>query len=270
MDHKIGVIINYCTNDYKFLRHNVKAVSKFSEEIIIPIADHFYDGTLENKKLILKSIKENKEARFVRFPYKHKERDQNYIMWRLRRILKLSLVGGSQYWICLARLIGYRNLSKKVKYALFLDADEIVDNEKLIKWLNTGQYKKFDAMKLANYWYFREPNHQATTYEDSPLLIRKNNIQKGFFFDYSEREGIYQKISGKKKRMVFGLNHKPMVHHYCWARSKKEMLKKVQTWGHNKDRNWEKLVIKEFSHKFNGRDFVQNYRFKTVKPYISF
>ena len=270
MKYAIGVVINYCTNDYKFLKHNVKAVSKFSDEIIIPVADHFYDGTSENRQLISKSIKENKEAKFIKFLYNHKEKDQNYIIWRLRRILKLPLVGDSQYWICFARLIGFNNLSKKVRYALFLDADEIIDNNKFIRWLDTSQYSKYDAMKFANYWYFREPKYRATTHEDTPLLVRKKNIQKEFFFDYSERQGIYQKISGKKKRMIFGLDNKPMVHHYGWARSKKEMLKKVQTWGHNRDFNWTKAVIEEFSHGFNGKDFVQNYQYKIVKPHISF
>lgn len=270
MESTIGAVINYCTNDYKFLRHNVRAVSKFAKEIIIPTADHFYDGTPENKHLLSKSIRENKEAKFIKFLYKHEKRDQNYIIWRLRRILKLSLNAGSQYWICLARLIGFKNLSSNIKYVLFLDADEIINSKKFTEWLDTGQYKKLDAMKLANYWYFREPKYQAATYEDTPLLARKSNINKEFFLNYSEREGIYQKISGRKKRMIFGLDNKPMVHHYGWVRSKKEMLKKVQSWGHNRDVNWTKLVTEEFTHKFNGRDFVQNYQYKTVKPYISF
>jgi len=48
------------------------------------------------------------------------------------------------------------------------------------------------------------------------------------------------------------------------------MLKKVQTWGHNRDFNWTKAVIEEFSHGFNGKDLVQNYQYKIVKPHISF
>jgi len=270
MKHKIGIVVNYCTNDYKFINYNIEQVSRFAQEIVVPVADHFYDGTRENDFLLEKTIRENPKACFVKFKFDKKKKVESYWFWRLRRILKLPLRSGSQYWICYARKIGCHSLSKEIEYVLFLDADEIIEAKKFIRWLKTREYQKYKAMKFANYWYFREPIYQATTLEDTPLLIKKEYLTEDCYFDYQEREGMYQEVPEKKRRMVLGFDNKPMVHHYCWARGKEEMIKKVRTWGHNRDRNWVKLIEKEFSHAFNGTDFIQGYQYKTVKAFINF
>jgi len=268
--YNIGVVINYCTNDYKFIRHNVKAVAKFADEVVVSTSDHFFDGTHENMKLLDKSIRENPEARFVKFKFDPAKKVQPYWLWRLRRILKLPLQSGSQYWICYQRLFGYQSLKKKHDYILFLDVDEIVDVKKFIPWLDKGLYKKLNAVKLANYWYFREPTYRATTIEDTSLMVKKEVLKEDMFFDYSERQGMYEKISSPKERRIFGLDGKPMVHHYCWSRTKSEMIKKVTTWGHNRDSNWVERIEKEFSHSPGKWDFVQGYELKRVKPFIRF
>jgi hypothetical protein len=64
--------------------------------------------------------------------------------------------------------------------------------------------------------------------------------------------------------MVMGLDHLPLFHHFSWVRTEQEMLKKVKSWGHKKDRNWEQLVINEFSKPFQGTDFVHGYSFREV------
>jgi hypothetical protein len=46
------------------------------------------------------------------------------------------------------------------------------------------------------------------------------------------------------------------------------MLKKVRSWGHKEDRNWEDLVEKEFSQEFSGKDFVHGYEFTKVAPFV--
>ena len=268
--HSIGVVINYCTNDYKFIRHNIKRVAKFADEITVSTSDHFFDGTNENGKILKKSAAENPEAAFVQLKFDPGKSIQPYWLWRLRRILKLSLQSGSQYWICYQRLFGFNSLQKKHQYILFLDADEIVDDKLFIAWLNTKEYKKLKAIKLACYWYFRKPTYQATTIEDSPLMVRNNQLNWQSFFDYAERQGMYEQIDGQKKKMVLGVDKKPMVHHYCWARTKREMFKKTASWGHNRDSNWKKRIEEEFSHPIGKRDFVQGYELKKVKSFIKF
>ena len=66
---KITTIINYCTNDYIFLKSCIDNARPFSHEIIIPYCDHFHDGTEENKALQEKSVLENTGVQFVEFAY---------------------------------------------------------------------------------------------------------------------------------------------------------------------------------------------------------
>jgi hypothetical protein len=77
-----------------------------------------------------------------------------------------------------------------------------------------------------------------------------------------ERAGTYHLIEGKKARFVS--KDTPLFHHYSWVRSQDEMLKKVRTWGHRNERDWEALVKEEFSRDFSGKDFVHGYSFETV------
>ena len=57
----------------------------------------------------------------------------------------------------------------------------------------------------------------------------------------------------------------PFVHHYSWVRTKEEMLKKVENWGHKHDKNWTSLIEEEFSRPFNGTDFVHGYSYNIVE-----
>lgn len=271
MKHSIAAIINYCTNDYRFLRPNIIQLKKFSQQIIVPICDHFYDGSLENQPLLTRSIKENPEADFISFKYYP---HTTYNLWRgwqfILRNLGLGSVWGPQYWICFARQLGFKAIKPPVDYVLFLDADEIIDGRKFLQWLNTNHYKKFNALKPANYWYWRSPRHQALIYENSALFARRSALVSAAFMDHDERNAMYHSLPQPKTRMVVGLDNQPMIHHYGWAKPKKKLLKKVKTWGHSKDRNWTKLIEKEFSHPFNGTDFLAHYQYKTVKPFSLF
>jgi hypothetical protein len=267
--HHIATVINYCTNDYRFIGRCVHEVLKFSSEIVVPYCDHFYDGTVENKTLLDKTFKENRGVTFVPIQYDpHKTKT----IWRgwayLLRKLHLGNVFGPTYWLNNSRIVGWHAINKKCDYVLFLDADEIVDGERFLEWLRTGDYTKFNMCKLANYWYFRSPTNQATEYEDSPVLIRANLISNEMLMSHEERHEIFLSVSSPKRRMVLGVDHLPMVHHYGWAKSKQALLKKVKTWGHNKDRNWIQLIEKEFSHPFNGSDFIYKRSFVKVKPFI--
>lgn len=270
MKHSIATAITYCTNDYPFIGHVIKQAAKFSQQIIVPYCDHFYDNTPENQTLINKTIKQNPQAQFIPFKYNP---NKTITLWRgwqfILRHLGLGRVWGPQYWISTARKIGYQHVNKKLKYVLFLDADEVVDGNKFLKWLNTKQYQQYAALKPANYWYFRSPKYQALDWEDSPLMARRLTLKSARFMDHDQRNAMYQTIKGKKARMVLGLDNQPMIHHYAWAKPKKNLLKKVQTWGHTKDRNWTKLIEQEFSRPFSGTDFIYKRKYKTVKPFIN-
>ncbi len=135
-------------------------------------------------------------------------------------------------------------------YALFLDCDEIIDNSSFRDWLEHFDYTQYTAIRLANYWYSRSSSYRATTWEDTPLLLRKTKENLQALMHPQERAGTYFVACPDKKRMCLSLNKKPMVHHFSWVRTKEQMLKKVSNWGHRKDRNWKHLVEQEFSSSF--------------------
>jgi hypothetical protein len=43
------------------------------------------------------------------------------------------------------------------------------------------------------------------------------------------------------------------------------MLRKVKSWGHTNDRDWNPMIEEEFSREFNGKDFVHNYSYKILE-----
>jgi len=269
---KIATVINYCTNDYRFIRRAVKEAISFSRQIVVPVADHFFDGTPEDENLLKKTIRENPEATFVRFKW-HPSNPPLLGHWFWKFIPKrtgLRPLYDSRYWLCKARSIGYKHLSDNSDYVLLLDADEIVDGKRFKKWLATQAYKKFKAIRFNCYHYFKKPIYQAMSYTAHSVLIKKAIISEKDFFDYRDREAVFNRGGDDKKDKVLGLDNLPMIHHYSWARPKKEMLKKVKTWGHRLDRDWTKLILKTFSKQLNELEFAKEHNCKVVKPFIKF
>ena len=247
----ITTLINYCTNDYKFIGACISEALKFSDEVLVPYTDHFYDGSPENRSLLDRTIKENPGARFIFFPYDP------------------SLDVLPQHWVTYARLVGWKAAQPQSDYILFLDADEVVDGDRFLKWLEVFPVSKMKVIKLANYYYFRTVAYQAETFEDSVVLARKNLLSEPMIMDFLDRDKSFRDIAEPKARMVMGPDQKPMIHHYSWVRSEEEMVKKVSTWGHSHERDWVQLVRDEFAHGFKGVDFVHGYRYKEVTPFIT-
>jgi nicotinic acid mononucleotide adenylyltransferase len=247
---KITTLINYCTNDYRFVSHCIREAALFSEEVIVPYTDYFYDGTRENLELLEKTIQENPQARFEFFPY-----DPN---------LKVQ----SQHWVTYARVVGWKKSSPETDYILFLDADEVVESQKFKDWLEIFPLSKMNVVKLSNYYYFREVKYQSETFEDSVVLARKKYLTEPMIMDFLDRDKAFRDIPEPKARMVMGADQKPMIHHYSWVRTEEEMVKKVSTWGHSHERNWVEMVRNEFANGFQGKDFVHGYRYKEVEPFI--
>ncbi|MBI2812377.1 MAG: hypothetical protein HYX67_16350, partial [Candidatus Melainabacteria bacterium] len=159
MSSRIATVINFCSNDYPFLRPCIDAVKSFSSQIIVPVCDHFFDGKPEDRKVLNAIYAENSDVQFIEFPY-----DPNH-----------SLYGShsSVYWHNLSRMVGRFFLKEESEYVLFLDCDEICDTPRFTQWLSANSYSEYDAIRFFNYWYFREPHLQAKAWEASPLLARK-------------------------------------------------------------------------------------------------
>lgn len=250
----IGAIINFCSNDYPFLRHCIDSIKPVSSQVIIPVCDHFFDGKEEDRNRLNRTYAENPDVQFIEFPF-----DTNK-----------SLYGShsSVHWHNLARMIGRFFLKEEICYVFFLDCDEIADTVRLSQWLDSFSYQDYEAIRFYNYWYFRHCHLQAKTWEDSPLLVKKHILDGTLLMNERERIGIYDGVLGHKTRRMLGKDHKPMFHHYSWVRTKEQLMRKVVSWSHHWQRDWSSLVEEEFSHDFNGTDFVHGYEFIEVPPYI--
>lgn len=180
-----------------------------------------------------------------------------------------AMVKPSMYWEAHARWIALEQLDKKCEYVMFLDSDEIIDDASFRAWLDSEEYKKHDAMKLANYWYWREPIYRAKDYiEDSVVFMKRSAIYPLFIFSNMGRQGVFDacKATNEKPRCVAGIDGKPMIHHFSWVRDKDAMIRKVTNWGHRDDTQlWVSLVHKEFSGPFSGTDFIRGRQYDIVE-----
>ena len=239
----ISVVINYCTNDERFIRTCLDNALKVSSDVIVPISDHLFDGTPENIDSITKLAQEYPTVKF--------------------QLYEWSTGYAQRYWHNISRLVGVSLVPEDVDWILFLDSDEILDSKLFNEFRKDPTFENYDSYKLGCYWYFRDTNIRATTYEDSPVLVRKNLVTIDPNNLYMEREQLHEALNVRKRGMVLQ-NDTPIVHHYSWVRTKEQMLKKVSTWGHAHDKDWISLVNKEFSRPFNGTDFVHGYKYEIV------
>jgi hypothetical protein len=252
----IAAIINFCSNESRFIGPCLEQALLFAKQVIVPVCDHFFDGTVENRALLEQVYRAYPDCLFVEYPFIPAEIP--------RRIFKD--ITPAHFWHSCSRLIGASFLNDSIEGVLFLDADEIPDGAKFAEWLEISDYHHHSVMKMANYWYFREPSHQALSWEDSVVLVQSRSITPELILHQEERNAIYDLLPGPKRRHVTASDGQPMFHHYSWVRTKNEMLKKVQSWGHKADRNWVELVNQEFQAPFRGTDFVHGYKYKLVKP----
>ncbi|MFQ5787751.1 MAG: glycosyltransferase [Thermodesulfobacteriota bacterium] len=258
-NYKIATIINYCTNDYKFINHSIREARIFSDQVIVSLCDHFHDGTPENRELLDRTYKENSDNSELH-EYKY---DSNIFE-------KLKFCAVHAY----SRLEGFKRIRDDIDYIVFLDADEIIEGARFKEFLDKSGFRNYNAILFSNYYYFRDVTFRANKLEDSILMVKKNvlttDMIKKVIAHGQDRMGIVSVVPEKRIRNIPGLDGKPMAHHYSWVRTKEEMIKKVQTFGHKSDLDWVTLIEKEFSHDFNGTDFVNGYEYEVVEPYIRF
>ncbi|MDN3507444.1 MAG: hypothetical protein P0S94_00820 [Simkaniaceae bacterium] len=245
MQHQIATVINYCTNDYRFLDECIKRVRQFSSEIIIPVADHFFDGTPENEELLLRSYFEHPDVTFVQYrfdakkPYGLKPGVENENDW-------------THYWHSTSRYIGFQRVSDDIEYILFLDADEICETERFIDYLEAMPYRLYSAIRFRSFNYFLRPEYRANDLWGFTLFVRKDDLDGQTLLTPLERKGTFLDIKGSKLDNATGIDSHPLFHHYGWVRSKPELYKKVAMWGHKHDVDWKDRLDRLFSEPFDG------------------
>lgn len=250
----IAAIVNFCSNESRFIGACLDQTLLFAKQVVVPVCDHFYDGTPEQRELLEQLYRAYPECLFIEYPF---------IPSKIPRHL-FKAVAPAHFWHSCSRLVGASFLQDSIESVLFIDADEIPDGVKFKEWLEASDYHQHTVMKLANYWYFREPIYQALSWEDSIVLTHIRSLSPDLLLRQEERDAMYDLLPGPKRRRVTASDGEPMFHHFSWVRTKEEMLKKVQSWGHRGDRNWTELVEKEFEKPFQGTDFIHGYQYKTV------
>jgi hypothetical protein len=65
----IATVINFSSNEVRFLKACLEEALLFSERVIVCFADHFFDGTEENLPLIYGAARAHPEVTFIQYPF---------------------------------------------------------------------------------------------------------------------------------------------------------------------------------------------------------
>ena len=254
MKPNIVSIINFCTNDVRYLEKNVQECAKFSKEILIPVCDHFFDGTCENRDLLHDLYLRHRGVRFIEYAYSDSKLYNPFLS------LTPSSIDWKMYWYTTSRYIGY--LYAKGDYLLFLDTDEIVEGDRFVEWMKGFDYENYEAIRFLSFYYFRNPLYRATVHPPNAMLAKRSSLSCTLLMNDWDRYGAFSRIQGKKEGKGLGADGKPLVHHYSWVRSKEECIKKGETSGHSREYDFPKEIEQEFSHPFQGSDFLFSYTYE--------
>lgn len=249
----ITISYNYSTNDIEFLQEAIEQAKIVTDDIHFSYVNKFFDGTPEDEYLLSKtkeiaSSVNIHELDFVDLSEKLQDRNSRF-----------------KYWHNLSRISNAMN--SKYDYILFLDGDEILDGVEFKKWLSTFDINEYSSYSFDVFWYFRDKKYQATAFEEGPVMSNKNNLTNQDLMNITERWAL---LKNPSKRRNLALNSKPMIHHFSWAKGncdeecKEKLLKKVKSWGHSSDRDWQGQINEEFSRPFNGKDFVHGYNYNIL------
>ncbi len=257
-------IISYCTNDFRFIGKCIEEASLFSDTVLIPVCDHLFDGTPENRGLLDATYARHPDCQFIEFAYSAKSLYNPFL-----RIAPED-VDWPRYWHSTARYIGYMHLPPEVEYVLFLDCDEIPEGARFADWLHSGEYKKWNAVRLLAYYYVLRPDFRANLLQSITLLVRKAALSPRFFHQPDERDGMYRCIDAPKIADVRAHSGKPLIHHYSWVRTREESLRKANAWSHRSDEDWPKLIERAFSDKGGKNLFGTDLKFAPMleSPYF--
>lgn len=270
----VAVVISTSSTEIGFLEPQLRESRKFAQHVVVAVADKRFNG--EPETVDWRSVAS-------KFPW------ASFVMYEIKtqaEIYNPLQIRPGAYWHNMARIAGMDRLHGIVEgvgadggamvptWVLFLDGDEIPDGdamaadwEQSLRVAGGGEDAIQRTHKLANYWYFRSPTYQATTWEDSAVLVpfgvlARQTMAQLLMTDY-ERDYMYAINPGR--RNLCGMDGKPMLHHFSWVRQKKDLIAKVRSWGHAGDKDWVALVDEEWSKAFSGTDFIHQYSYMDVE-----
>ena len=244
---KIEAVVLFSSNDKRFFKHCIENLLEASIKVKVVTYSHMWAGTPEDTQALL----ECNEL------FKTNPNYQQYqIEWQPGK--------SPWYWEGLGRYLATQEVDDQADFILYIDVDEVIDPKKFTLWEKSQNLSQYDVIKLANFWYWREPIYQAEQVEDS-IVLCKTSLAKSIGMSEGGREIYFNSSTNRTK-----LGHSdPFIHHYSWVRTKEEMLKKVLNWGHKDDSfDWISKIEEEFSRDFNGTDFIHKYNYNIVNNFI--
>lgn len=232
---KIGAVISFCTNDLEFFDPCVQEAQQFADEIVISYGDKFFDGKPEHHDIIDNLRYRYPTVKFVEFPIiQTADARRNH---NIQRYAGMKALGN-------------------VDYVMFIDTDEIIEAKKFKVWWKEKceQPARPVSMRLATYYYFYSPSLRADEIDQSAIIVHKPELDKlsqKFFYELnSERDTLLKYFKGYEE-FITDSNNDVMSHHYCLVRTKEELLKKAQMWGHKGDKDWLNLIERFFTQLSN-------------------
>lgn len=253
----IATIIDYCSNDFRFIDRCIEEAKIFSKQIIVPVCDHFFDGTPENHSLLAHTYARHPDCTFLEFAYLPNR------LYSAYHPMHSDDPNWSMYWGATPRYIGWQYLDPKIDAVLFLDSDEIMEGSRFQSWIESGAFQAYEAVRLGAYYYALRATLRAEKIVNLPLLVKKETFSPLTLFNDLDRLGAYQAHVGPKRDKVVGIDGYPLLHHYSWVRTKEECLLKTRTWGHRHDEDWPQVIEEAFSGNMK-RLFGTEHTFKEI------
>jgi len=239
----ISVSFNFCSNDSEFIDEAIKQAAIFSDDIHVSYIDKFFNGEEEDLALIKEHERKNEKlAIFHKLPWESE--------------LKTQMNSDYHFFKFCHNICRYTNINaSKYPYVIFMDSDLVPEGQKVLEWLRENDLEKFKSYYFMIYSYHRSKTIPTRWDESTVIMSDKRYITGDQIMSIYEIQAF---LNSPCRRMVLGLDGKPMFHHYGWARGnndeecKKRLLRKISSWGHSFDKNWTKIIEDEFSHPYNG------------------
>ena len=245
---KIGCVVNYCTNDYRFLSPCLDGLKTISSDIVVSVCDHFFHGEVECRELLHRSYDQNQDVSFVEFAY-----GRPYGLYG--QVEGEEGEAWARHWHNAGRYIGVAHLPEDVEYILFADVDEIADGSRFRDWLDSTALD--DLMLFSSYVYLGDESWRSAKKEHAYLMVKKEVLLPEMLFNSHERPGFFQNFEGEKRAFVSGVDNLPLINHYNWVRSDEELRRKVSSWGHKEEANWHRLIDEGRLQEGSGHDYIK-------------
>ena len=166
----ISTVISFCTNDLRFLARFIEEALHFSDQIIVPVCDHFFNGEKEDRTLLETVYRQYPECQFIEFPYDSQQLYPSYLPYRA------DDDEWSRLWHNLGRLIGYYHVQDDAEWVLFADVDEIPDGQKVKRAFENGFFDPYAAARFLGYAYGKDARTRASKLQVLSLLAKKKGI----------------------------------------------------------------------------------------------